>query len=185
MILLALSYLTEHVQSISLLRNSEFPVVEKLLDYCWSLWLAAEADQRARNLEEESLYKYRSKTHVIQESEDEVSERQLREMFPSYKELMDEEMSVEEMSESEDEMETEGNAGGDSDSAISFNSEELYFIANLHLKLYHMDNIPLQMAASRDMSYKLGSSLTRLMEHIPGKELVLWKCATWLFVWVL
>ncbi len=171
-----MSHLTEHVQTVRVIRHSELPVVEKLLDHWWRLWSASEAELRAKEQEEQSLYKYRSKTHVIQESEDDISESQLREMFPVFEDWEDEDgvMAMEEDGRV-DEVEEEDGSGGkgkmaeEDINAVTLTSDELQSVANLHQMLYNEDTIPAVVKSSQDMSYQLGSTLTKMMECIPGK----------------
>jgi len=169
--MLTLSYLTEHVQSVVCVRQCQLPVVEEMLSHWWGVWSVARAESRAREMEEQSLYKYRSKTHVIQESEEEVSESQLREMFPVYEEWTEEEeMDVEEDGGGrEEEGEAEGSPEATHGGCEMFTSEEWQFVVDLHLKLHNGDAAQLQLKNFRDIAYEIGSSLTRLLERIPGK----------------
>ena len=151
-------------------------MVEKLLDHWWRLWSASEAELRAKEQEEQSLYKYRSKTHVIQESEDDISESQLREMFPVFEDWEDEDgvMAMEEDG-GVDEVEEEDGSGGkgkmaeEDINAVTLTSDELQSVANLHQMLYNEDTLPAVVKSSQDMSYQLGNTLTKMMECIPGK----------------
>ncbi len=151
-------------------------MVEKLLDHWWRLWSASEAELRAKEKEEQSLYKYRSKTHVIQESEDDISESQLREMFPVFEDWEDEDgvMAMEEDG-GVDEVEEEDGSGGkgkmaeEDINAVTLTSDELQSVANLHQMLYNEDTLPAVVKSSQDMSYQLGNTLTKMMECIPGK----------------
>ena len=173
---LTMSHVTEHVQSVPCVRQCQLPVLEELLDHWWSLWSASEAESRAKELEDQSLYRYRSKTHIIQESEEEVSESQLQEMFPVYKEWTEEEdeMSVDkEEKEGDGQGEEEGDIEGSSEATrvgcLKFSSEELQLVVNIHLKLHAINSEDLLIKNSKDISYEMGSNLTRLMERIPGK----------------
>ena len=84
--------LTEHSSSLSGLRESHIPIVDQVLEQCWSRWSQAAEESRQREREEQSLYKYRQKTHVIEEEEGEVTEEELNRVFPVY-EFMEEEGS--------------------------------------------------------------------------------------------
>ena len=168
-----MSQVTEHVQSVPCVRQSQLPVLEELLDHWWSLWSASEAENRARELEDQSRYRYRSKTHIIRESKEEVSESQLREMFPVYEEWTEEEdeMSVEkeEKEGGEEEGDDERSSEATRVGCLKFSSEELQLVVNIHLKLQAINSENLLIKNSKDTSYEIGSNLTRLMERIPGK----------------
>lgn len=172
LVLLAVSSLTEHAQFMSSLRCSELPVVESVLELCWILWSGAEEHLRTKELEEQSLYKFRSKTHLIQESEGEVSERQLKEMFPSYEEPLEEEMSGSMDTMEEDERGREGELETDvvRDSAIvKFSVEDLQHVASLHLLLYgEKVDWSVRTPDVRQLSYEISSYLTNSLQNIPG-----------------
>ena len=146
----------------------------EVLEQCWSLWSRAEEHLRVREREEQSLYKFRSKTHVVQDTECEENERQLRNLFPSYEESMEEEMGGrgEEMVGDEEEKEdgAENGVVGRKEEVASFCVEDLQHIANLHLLLYG-ENVEKSVCPhdSRKMAYRLGSGLTNSLGTIPGE----------------
>ena len=191
--MLAVILLTEHAQSRHTLRKSQLPVVGRLLELCWTRWSKAEEEGKLKELEEQNLYRYRQKSHVIDDGgEDMALEEQLKGVFPDYSGYME-----------EDSCDLEGGGvcsepspSADS-STIGFSSDELQCIADLHLMLYHNREAsagpprvqaaaslggppqvqtaaslggPPRMQTSARMSYDLSSQLTATLESIPGKS---------------
>ena len=169
LILLAVSSLIEHVRFVSWLRHSLLPVVERVLELCWTLWSVAEEHLRQKEIEEQSLYKFRTKTHVIQDSEEEVCERQLRDMFPSYEGSMEDELSGGAENMEEDKGRTEDGLDTDITGApLKFSEDEVRHVAHLHLLMYGEVDPSSRPLDSEKISYELSSCLTNSLGSIPG-----------------
>lgn len=147
-----------------------------MLELCWTLWSTAEEHLRAKELEEQSLYRFKSKTHIIQDSEEEVCARQLKDMFPSYEEFVEEE---DESSESVENMDEDDGGGREEGSEtyvvgagalVKFSAEDLQRVANLHLLMYR-EKVELSSSRapnSKTMLYELSNYLTTSLGSIPG-----------------
>lgn len=170
LILLAVVLLTEHAQSRHGLRKSQLPVVGRLLELCWTSWSKAEEEAKLKELEEQNLYRYRQKSHVIDDGDDDAAlEEQLKGVFPDYSGYMEEESC---------DIEGEGVCSEPSpsteSSAIGFSSEELQSIAGLHLMLYHSQEAatslggPSRVQTAARMSYDLAGHLAGSLGSIPG-----------------
>ena len=182
LLLLAVALLLEHTQSLSGLHRSQLGVVSVVLTQCWVQWSRAEEESRRKEQEEQNLYRYRERTHVIEEGEGEVLEEELRRVFPVYSDLMEDEESCDTTGESCDvtggshdmaDGEVPVTAAGGS-ATVEFSAEELQCIANLHLCLYHKEGgVPMQappLAQSAKLSYDMAGSLARSVDAIPGRE---------------
>ena len=161
--------------------------VSSFLELCWSLWLQADEQARLRVKEEESLYRYKEKTHHISVTEDAAEDEQLNTLFPSY----DREFLTElEVLDEQDEQESEPSLGEDYDGAnqqqpiasltttphetIVFSTEEMDEICSVHLLLYSKSYIT-QLASLKESStfpiqdaYHLAGSLYRIASSLPG-----------------
>ena len=138
------------------------------MEFCWTLWSRSKEEARTKELEDQNLYRYRSKTHLIAESESDALEKQFKNVFPSYTEFMDEEYIEEEVKE-----EVGGSDPVRDHAVVSFSAEEMMSIASLHLRLYSSeDTEELWRTASNKkpskISYELASQLTVTLGDIPG-----------------
>jgi hypothetical protein len=148
-------------------------VVAEVLEQCWSRWSLAAEESRQREREEQSLYKYRQKTHVIEEEEGEVSEAEVERFFPTY-EFMEEGEDGEEKSCDQ----TTGSCDAEEvgkvrEPVTEFSSDELQSIASLHLSLYNPGtsiSAGRASALSAAMSYDLAGSIAKSIDVIPGKN---------------
>lgn len=137
-----------------------------VLEQCWSLWDAAEQSKRAKAVEEDSLYCYRTKTHVVSDDEG-VDEGAVRQIFPVY-DCEFESGQVEEGIEMKEESEP-----GRDDVACQLTSEEMEEVSSLHQLLFaHRENSQ-QISTFLSSKYSLAASLADLIGHIPGDALCL------------
>lgn len=161
---------------LSKLRQSQHPMVDKLLELCWTSWRNAEEERRLKEIEEQNLYRYRAKTHVIG---DEEGGGALEELLGSA--IVDYSGFMEDGEEGETEGEGEGETEGgvedtDTDMAhgvIGFSVDEMQCIAGLHMSLYSdrdlcsVSSASVQSAAKT--SYRLACDVARLLlDDIPG-----------------
>lgn len=118
------------------------------------------------------MYRYRAKTHLIDDGKGEGDgcdpEKQLRSMFPDYGGYLDDEGVCEEGT-------TEGGREGESepDKLVWFTAEELQSIANLHLLLYNKEGFHSSGCVGGGSTtglYNLAGDLMRFLEPIPGKK---------------
>lgn len=167
-----MALLTECSSSLGGLRESQIPIVDKVLEHCWLRWSRAAEESRQREREEQSLYRYRQKTHVIEEEEQEVSEEELKRVFPVY-DFMEEEEGSHDMGAGSCDLtsgscDTEGNGH---EPVVGFTSEETQAIASLHMSLYNREwgiSDESVIAQSAKSSYDLAGSLANLIDTIPG-----------------
>lgn len=155
-------------------RKSQLMVVDNVLEVCWARWSVAVEESRRREIDQQSLYKYRQKTHVIEEGEGKVMEAELKGMFPVY-EFMEEEGLEEKPCDA-----GSGSCGVEEDgkpvdraevAAIAFSPEELQTISSLHLSLYHREGsvfMGTEGIQSSKLSYELAGFLARSVDAIPG-----------------
>lgn len=158
--------------------------MSNFLELCWSLWLQADEQARLRVTEEESLYRYKERTHHISVAEDVAEEEQLSALFPSYDREFLTELEV------LDELESESSLGKGCDDAnqqqpatslatspreaIVFSSEEMDKICSVHLLLYSKSYIT-QLASQKALStfpvqdaYHLAGNLYKFASSLPG-----------------
>lgn len=174
----AVSLLTEHVQSLSEIRSSQLPVVCEVLQLCWTRWSKAEEQQRLREAEEQNLYRYRAKTHLIDEGEGEdVVEGQLKGVFPDYQDFLEEgEKEGVGGEEGEGLCEAEAEQSGSVDGEVlGFSAEEMQSIAQLHMSLFGSGagDSPKPSSTVKKASYILASDVAQLLGPIPGKSQVM------------
>lgn len=173
MLLLAVVRLTERAHSLSRVRRSQRAAVLDVLELCWAAWSRAAAESRRKEAEEQNLYKYRQKTHVIEEGEGEQLEQELKRVFPVYEEYMEEEEGSCDVDEGSCDVEggRDGSVSGAQYSTDGFSPEELDSIATLHLYLYRKNgSVPLKACGvtSVKISYDLAGVLARSVDAIPG-----------------
>jgi midasin len=138
-----------------------------LLEQCWSVWNTSEQLLQAKRAEEDSLYRYRTHKHVIQEEE--VEEEVVRQMFPVYDSTFEEGEG--------DKFETGmgGEAEGlremeDTEMVCPFTSKEMEEVCDLHLLLFAENTLGDSHRSSGVMSskYSLAALLADIVSHIPG-----------------
>lgn len=142
-----------------------------LLEQCWSLWDAADQTMRAKAVEEESLYCYKTKTHNIGGNEEGEEEESVRQVFPLYDCVFEEGGEGNKQIEGETEdgergkKEEEGNTSG----VCQFTCEEMEEVSCLHQLLFsqttHFNSTLLTS------KYSLAASLADIVCHIPGDTL--------------
>ena len=143
-----------------------------LLEVCWSLWVKAEAAARAKTMEEESLYRYRTKTHHI--ADDEVAEEEgvVRELFPVYDNEFEEGLEAEGSGEPGGTVGVEGRKEVEDDGVgvlCQFSDEEMEGIAKLHMLVFTKDHSTLTKNLAQDCGYSLAAALASLIGPIPGQ----------------
>ena len=134
-----------------------------VLEQCWSLWDAAEQTKRAKAIEEDSLYCYRTKTHIVSDDDEGVEEGAVRQMFPVYDcefESGKEERGIETKEESEP-----GEVG---DVVCQLSSEEMEEVSSLHQLLFTRRESSQQSSTFLSSKYSLAASLTDIISCIPG-----------------
>ena len=167
-----MSTLGEYMRPLPGPRGSHVSAAGRVLELCWSLWSKEEEARRTKEREEQSLYQYKTKTHLIEEAETDILEEQLNNFFPSYAEYMEEELGDDDQGiEDKREPKVVGNDGREM--GVKFSVDELERIASLHMLLYAGDATcsPKRSVASKSAtsSYELGSYLMQMMLGIiPG-----------------
>lgn len=177
LLLLAVAVLTDHSHSLFGLRKSHLPVVGEVLEQCWTRWARAAEVSRQREKDEQSLYKYRQKTHVIEEEEGEVLEEELKRVFPVYEFMEGEgERSCDLARGSEGEGKGHDEPKTDNSAPLEFSLEELQSIASLHMSLHHRGgsvSTGSRSIKSAKLSYDLAGSMARSLDAIPGMQAIL------------
>ncbi len=174
---LAISSISQYMHSLSGgVRASQLSVVHQFFELCWSLWRKGEEEAKARELEEQNLYRYRTKEHVVAEPESNVLDEQLKALFPSHAEFMDEDGSCDPEDASCD-LEKAGKEEGSSDvtggaAVTRLSQEEVEGVASLHLYMYGASCTEAVSGSAgsraRIVSYQLASSLANTLDHVPG-----------------
>ena len=149
--------------------------ISDLLTLCWSLWAEADRQARKKAEEEECLYRYRTKTHQITESEEKIERGQLEFLFPSY----DEEFSAKN-ADGDVEMRTEGGTKAVMDESdqhstelnySQFSREEMEMMCALHLTVHSKSRTHFTYSPSTNTissSYDVASQLSQLLQCLPG-----------------
>ncbi len=171
-ILQAVSLLAEYTQSLHTVRNSQLPATSVLFEICWTRWSRSEEEARLKEIEDQNLYRYRERTHVIEEDDDESLERELQKLFPDYQNYLEEEEEEGKKDEEDEERMEEERSGSESLRTIKFSPEEIEAVANLHMLLYGDGKATdsQKSAPSAEESYALAAYLARPLDPVPGKE---------------
>lgn len=134
-----------------------------VLEQCWSLWDTAEQTKRAKAAEEDSLYCYRTKTHIVSDDDEGVEEGAVRQIFPVYDcefEGGKEERGME--------MKEENEPGVSGDVVCQLTSEEMEEVSSLHQLLFTHRESSQQSSTFLSSKYSLAASLADIISHIPG-----------------
>ena len=148
-----------------------FSLCSSLLEQCWAVWSSAEQAARARAAEEDSLYRYRTKTHLITGDEEGEGEGVVRQMFPVY-DCEFEERVEEEGGEGEEEGEMEGDVEGDIGPVCQFSSREMEEVSSLHLLLFattRSHTCPDSCSVAGSSRYSLAATLATIAGPTPGE----------------
>ena len=148
-----------------------------LLELCWSQWVKALEAAQAKAIEEESLYRYRTKTHIITDGEA-TDEGVLRELFPIYDSVFEDGLK-EEGGDSEEFEEGSGIENGVVDGRVQgveeesgvicgFSNEQLEEIASLHLLLFSKGQYRSFVISADECGYSLAATLTDVIGPVPG-----------------
>lgn len=164
------AYLTSHHTS-GCVSKRWLAQCSSLLELCWSLWAKAEEAARAKTLEEESLYRYRTKTHHIADEEAAEEEVVVRKLFPVYDNEFEEGLDAEGNGDPKAREGMEGGKeAGDGEAGVlcQFSDEEMEDIAKLHLLVFTKDCCHLTKISAQDCGYSLAAALSNLIGPIPG-----------------
>ena len=148
-----------------------FSLCSSLLEQCCLVWSSAEQAARARAAEEDSLYRYRTKTHVITGDEEGEGEGVVRQMFPVY-DCEFEEGVEEEGGEGEEEGEMEGDVESDIGPVHQFSSREMEEVSSLHLLLFATSRSPTRpdsCSVAGSSRYSLAATLATIAGPTPGE----------------
>ena len=155
-------------------RSSLLSLMNELVHHCWQLWTRAEERAKRKSQEEDSLYRYKSKTHLITISETSEEEAQLEVMFPSYDQQFNEDDEIEEDNREEKVMEGICETDGE-DQTIVFTVSEMEQIVNSHFLLFNKVaaetsfSMPCSPTLLVKSSYSLASRLVALAgSTLPG-----------------
>lgn len=163
------AYLTSHVSGC--VSERWLAQCSSLLEMCWSLWAKAEEAARAKTMEEESLYRYRTKTHHIADEEAAEEEGAVRELFPVYDSDFEEGLEAEGGGEPGETVEVEGRKevrDGRAEVLCQFSEEEMEEIAKLHMLVFTKEHSNSTKNLAQDCSYSLAAALANLIGPIPG-----------------
>ena len=148
-----------------------FQLCCSLLELCYSQWTKLEEMAREKAIEEESLYRYRTKTHNIPEEKEE-DERAMEELFPVYDSEFEEEPGVEiseDILDNDATEEVKEDAEGISSSVLhQFSEKELEEIASLHIFLFARTQYCPVSSNREDKGYLLAASLADIIGPMPG-----------------
>ena len=154
-----------------------------LLELCWSLWLQADEQARVRAKEEESLYRYKARTHQISMTEDAAEDEQLSALFPSYDreffteiDALDEQASDSTLGEHCDianhQQQIASPISPPHEIIISFSMEEMATICNIHLLMYSKSYKFASQRVPPDFPiqdiYNIASNIYGTASSIPG-----------------
>ena len=174
MILQAVSLLREYTELLPVVRTSQLPATSIVFEVCWTQWSRAEEEARQKEMEDQSLYRYKAKTHVIDDDDNSV-ERELQRLFPEFHEFLEEggegQGTGEDHESMEEEKRSNPESSGVANTAIKFSPEEIQAVVNLHLLLYG-DGAFFKPTTTRSAkeSYNLAVYLARPLDSIPGKK---------------
>ena len=179
-ILVSINACKASLETLPELSPSWRDIVWCLLDLCGSLWLQCEEKERERAREEESLYRFRTKTHQIAESEDTIEEVQLRTLFPSFeKHFANTEEDFTNTEENEELSSSYVNDPQQSPSAVDpqqyvqFTSQEMDQICSLHMgacgKWYGASCDTPEVKPPPEEAYYLARDVSRMAGSLPGK----------------
>ena len=148
-----------------------------LLELCWSQWAKAEEAARAKAIEEESLYRYKTKTHIIT-GDEATEEGVVRELFPIYDSVFEDGLK-EEGGDGEEFGEGSGMEDGAADGTVQgseegsgvicrFSNEQVEEIASLHLLLFSKGHYRSSGTSADECGYSLAATLTDVIGPVPG-----------------
>lgn len=148
-------------------------IVWCLLELCESLWLQCEEKERERAREEESLYRFKTKTHKIAESEDTIEEVQLRTLFPSFeKDFADTEENEELSSIYVNNPQQPPSSVDPQQYYVQFTPQEMEQICSLHMwtcgKWYGASYDSPEVKPPLQEAYYLARDVSRMAGSLPG-----------------
>ena len=165
-------YITSVASSCPCVTKRWLLLGSSLIKSCWTLWNVADQAMRTASAEENSLYRYKTRTHVINaEDSEDVEEGVVRQCFPLYDSEF-EEQTME--AEDEGKMCEDMNGRGDEDmkgegDVCQFTSEEMEEVCSLHRLLLATTtsaNSPQHPLIIE--KYAVAASLAGFVTHIPG-----------------
>lgn len=164
-ILLCISACKTSLKTLPELSPSWRDIVWCLLELCGSLWLQCEEKERERAREEESLYRFKTKTHQIAESEDTIEEVQLRTLFPSFEKDFADTVENEELSSIY--------VDNPQQCYVQFTPQEMEQICSLHMwacgKWYGASYDSPEVKPPLQEAYYLARDVSRMAGSLPGK----------------
>lgn len=147
-------------------------IVWCLLDLCGSLWLQCEEKERERAREEESLYRLRTKTHQIAESEGTIEEVQLRTLFPSFEKDFTNSEESEDLSSIPVNDPQQPPSAVDAQQYVQFTPQEMEQICSLHMwacgKWYGASYDTHEVKPPLEEAYYLARDISRMAGSLPG-----------------
>ena len=144
-------------------------LISSLLEHCWSFWNTAEQTMQTKKAEKESLYRYKTNKHTVEEDEG-IEEEVVRRMFPVYDSVFEEggkdifeKVMNDEGNGLKNEKEDEG-------MVCQFTYEEMEEVSGLHLLLFATNTLGGSHKRNSVLSskYSLAAFLADIVNCIPG-----------------
>lgn len=161
-------YLKNSKRRHSELRNS----VHCLLNELWSVWKRAEASLQLETIEAESLYRWRTREHIIEQTSDNVTDEMLDTVFPSFDSYFTDQMEVEDQQTDTRDSKSEQH--------LKLESEDSNAVCALHMLLHNKEpfSVSKQPQNTALELYQLCSLWHSKLTFIPGESFI----ATFLFI---
>ena len=165
-----LKYCWEHLAEASTLTQNWRGIIKNVLLYFAIAWKLSEEAAQQKSESETSLYKYKSHTHVIEDTSDETDV--INKMFPDYEAEFSKFDDNSEPMECDNQETTDESSAASMDSSIS--SDTMVEVCTMYLLSSNVatDRVPMVKHSlckpASFLGYFLAGSLTKQLTSLPG-----------------